>query len=187
MSKVFNMMTGGGKSGAESIIIWANGVERSDVKNETAIVANGPAGSNTITYLVPAQVTCASTTSSSGVVQYAYLRVGLIDLTHINTIQGALTVNTNGGVGDMYFTLFVSKSTDARSWNGAVKLKREACTDNTSDPDRVAPRGTSALRGPSLDVSDLSGDYYIYLGTDSNNAGWQNGRSASVYSIIVAN
>lgn len=105
-------------------------------------------------------------------VQYSYIRLGPVDLTKYQQIESQQTTYfaTSGGSGSTITALFVSKSADARSY----------------DQDSIADIGTHSSGAVSdvmrtLDVSDLRGEYYIYVGTDSTGASWTNSRCVYPY------
>lgn len=161
MSLVLNMSGGG----APEPILWANNVPRSDLS--AAAVCNG---SSDLAYLLPASVQGAANTA-----QYAYIRVGPVNLSGINSLQAALDTFVGGsGNGSTRVVLFVSESADARAWS----VPAAQVTVETFD-------GAVSGRGPSLDVSALDGDYYIYAGTDSGRVSWGNPRGARVYTVVA--
>ncbi|MBQ6398433.1 MAG: hypothetical protein IJI06_09860 [Oscillospiraceae bacterium] len=160
MSLVLNMSGGG----APEPLLWANDVPRSDLS--AAAVCNG---SSDLAYLLPASVSGAANSA-----QYAYLRVGPVNLSGISVLQAALDTSVGGsGNGSTRVVLFVAQGDNARAW----EVPAAQATVETYD-------GPVSGIGPQLNVSALDGNYYVYAGTDSGGVSWGNPRSARVYSVI---
>jgi hypothetical protein len=164
MSTVINTLSGGASTSSSSGVIFMNSTVLNGIDDE--FVSNGAAsyGSGLYSY--------ASVAGKASSVQYAYLRLGPIDLTDVKTVGADISVVTSSGTTRS--VLFVSKGANDRSWtSGVITSIGSASNANT----------THALR--TLDVSGLSGEYYIYAGTDSNNSSWSNARTARIYSVVA--
>lgn len=161
MSKVFNMCGGGGDNG----VLWANSIEREDIKNTQAAVTNGT--SSNFDWLIPVTMTSPTNTS-----QYSYLRVGPVDLTGISKINAGMSIAISGN--SVSVVLFVSKSDSARSWY------------QTSVASIASWSGEVRVVGAELNVSELSGTYYVYVGIDSQNTGHAGASTVTVYSLVVS-
>ncbi len=106
-------------------------------------------------------------------VQVGYLRFGPIDLTNIDSIQTLVRINS---AGTLINAIFADKGSDARSYDVEA-----------TDPSRVSIVNPSnnAMGTNSLDVTALSGEYYVYVGTDSMGSSWSNARQIWFYSVTM--
>lgn len=111
-------------------------------------------------------------------VQYSYIRLGPVDLTNVTSILSEIMAVTGkpsspgSTTASKRAVLFVSQSDDDRSYNGTATT--EVVTHSTASDPRSSV---------TLDTSSLSGQYYIYAGTDSGGASWSAQRSAIVYGV----
>lgn len=122
-----------------------------------------------------------SPTYSSGIVincgtsrvQYGYVRIGLIDLTNINTLKGIYSLR--GVTNASYFArIFISKN--AVDYGYSVPTGQYASRYYTNS-------STITENEITLDVSGFSGEYYIFVGTDSNGGSWSSNRIVTVHTI----
>lgn len=106
-------------------------------------------------------------------IQVAYLRFGPVDVTNIATIQSAVRIVTSG---TLLSKIFIDTDPNARSYEVSA-----------IDPDRVKEQSvtSSAYSVVTLDVSNYTGNYYIYVGTDSNGENWTNSRNINIYSATM--
>lgn len=106
-------------------------------------------------------------------VQVAYVRFGLIDLTNIATINAGTRVSSSG---TLYHEIFIDKNADARAYD-VMEI----------DPNRVH-RGTGNNNSyiiSTLDVSAYTGEYYVYVGTDSAGSSWAASRNIYILGVTM--
>lgn len=97
-----------------------------------------------------------------------YLRIGKVDLTYINKLT--LVYSCSVSSGSVRGCIFVSKA-EVTAFADA-----EAIT-SASDSESVTGKTIE------LDVSDLTGEYYIYSGTNSNGSSWSNSRTVKILEV----
>ena len=106
-------------------------------------------------------------------VQVAYVRYGPIDLTNISAINAGTRVSASG---TNYHEIFIDTGTNARAYDILA-----------IDPDRVH-RGTGNNNSyimSSLNVSAYTGEYYVYVGTDSDGESWVNSRNIYILGVTM--
>lgn len=97
-----------------------------------------------------------------------YLRLGKVDLTYLNKLL--LVYSASCSAGDVDGCIFVSQS-EITSYADAAAITTRV--DNPSVTEAVI----------ELDVSTLSGQYYIYAGTNSRGGSWQNARTINILEV----
>ena len=112
-------------------------------------------------------------------VQKAYVRIGPIDLTNIKSIQSVTSYSSSNNTSKSYYSrLYISQNTtDAAYEVPANQLDTYRYTGVTTGYN-------NALR--TLDVSDFSGNYYIFTGTDSGGESWSATRNVTVHTIVFS-
>ena len=110
-----------------------------------------------------------TTYGQSNSVQYAYLRLGPVNLTGVDSIKA--DISASGSTGTCRAVLFVSELPEDQSYNSTAT---------------AAIRSGSGARArdiQTLDTSSLSGMFYVYAGTDSGGAKWESSRSSVIYGV----
>lgn len=106
--------------------------------------------------------------------QYAYIRLGPVDLTNIASIDAVISATRSGSQEATTTTrtvLFVSQNANDRSWS------------ETATAEVVSRSSNQTRTAINLDTSSLTGQYYVYAGTDTNNALKYDKRVAVVYGV----
>lgn len=100
-----------------------------------------------------------------------YLRIGKVDLTFVNKLTLLYSCSTS--IGSVRGCIFVSKS-EITAFADAESITTASDTDSVTN------------KTIELDVSDLTGEYYIYSGTNSNGASWSNSRTVKILEVSYA-
>ena len=109
-------------------------------------------------------------------VQYGYVRFGPIDLSGVTAVKAVLSSPQNNG-GATQTAIFVDPGADAR----AYQVFNE-------DPGRVTKNYVNGIQNHvslTLDVSALSGEYYVYAGGDSNGGSWGGERISVIEALTL--
>lgn len=114
-----------------------------------------------------------STTASS--LFDVYIRWIAVDLTPFSKIVADMTCTSGGSNADTRLDIFVTQ-------DSTVKNVRAATTKTTST---IKGTDETTHRTVTLDVSGLSGFYYVAVGTDSNGSSWANSRRVRTYSVLL--
>lgn len=180
MSKVFNMMTGGGSSKVDTTMLYALGYSADgDVVD---VVANG---AYSVNHLLPSTL---STLGSSSTASYSYVRLGPIDFKGKQRFNAVVTAATAGGTTSdrkVRVSLFASANEDARSYDANVIKGAEASSPNPANGVSIVESSSDLTRVVlALDVSNYqTGSYYVYCGVDTKGSGWSAVRNCELYGI----
>lgn len=173
MSKVFNMMTGGG-SKVDTTMLYALGYVGNGI--EANVATNGIATVRDLDSVYFSTVAGSAT--------YAYVRLGPMSFKGMSRIQ-ALVSAFCSFAGDRRVALFASQ--DAGAWSQAPGVITGA---EASSPDEGA--GVSIVNSTSdlnkvklyLDVSNYqTGSYYLYCGIDTRGGDWTYVRTGDLFGI----
>lgn len=179
MSKVFNMVAGGGGSSkVDTTMLYALG-HVFDGSTLGTVVANATVDT---TYLNPTHIQ----TSSATVVSHAYIRFGPISFKGMSRLKARVSASVAGGTTSskvVRVALFASQSDN--DWAGTSGIIIGA--SGTSEGDGVSLITSSVDLDKAtlyLDVSNYqTGSYYVYCGTDTNTGAWEAVRSVDIYGI----
>lgn len=179
MSKVFNMMTGGGsKVNANTRLLYAAGCVV-DGSSLGTVVANATIDT---TYLNPTHIA----TSASKVVSHAYIRFGPISFKGMSRLKARVSASTAGGTTSgkvVRVALFASQGDN--SWSGSDGIIIGAF--GTGEGDGVSLIESSVDLDKAtlyLNVSNYqTGSYYVYCGTDTRTEDWEAARYVDIHAI----
>lgn len=180
MSKVFNMISGGGGGtpASDTTMLYALG-HVFDGSTLGTVVANATVNT---TYLNPTHIQ----TSSAKVVSHAYIRFGPISFKGMSRLKARLSASTAGGTTSgkvVRVALFASQGDN--DWSGSDGVIIGA--SGTSEGDGVSLITSSVDLDKAtlyLDVSNYqTGSYYVYCGTDTNADAWEAARNVDIYGI----
>ena len=104
-----------------------------------------------------------------------YVRWVAVDLTPFKRIVCDMTCTSGGSNADSRCDVFVTQESTTTNVR-AASVRTIATYTGTSE---------STHRTVILDVSSLTGYYYVCVGTDSNGSSWTNSRRVRIYSVLL--
>lgn len=177
MSKVFNMVTGGGGGTptSDTTMLYALGYAGNGI--EAAAFTNG--------VVTVRDLDSVSFSTVANAATYAYIRLGPMSFNGMSRIKALVSVSNSIANGTRRVVLFASQANDAWSQSPGVITGAEGTSPNEEN-------GVSIVNSSSdlnkvklyLDVSNYqTGSYYLYCGIDTTGAAWTAVRNGELYGI----
>ena len=172
MSKVFNMISGGGENKTERTgLLYGLGYEESGMPVEYQ--TNGTLSHG---HLFPSNMATIGGTAS-----YSYVRLGPMSFEGMASINAVISCSVSNGTRRTVLYAVNSDKTGAdtcRSWNtnllDVISVKQRSDGDLQPILEHVV----------AINVSNLqSGEYYLYCGIDDAGESWSNPRTGQLYGI----
>ena len=135
-----------------------------------ANVTSGASISNATSYI--------QITGTANSVQDGYKRWAAVDLTYFDTIsmiRSAYTATSSTTNYDMYNAIYIATSTSV------VNVRQATVKTNTK-----TTTGLNVESTVKLDISNITGTYYVFVGMNNNGSSWTYGRRQRIHQVWLS-